>query len=124
MTVLIIGGAHQGKRALAQRVFGLSHGDIADGQICTPETIGQTRAVDKLHCLTRRYPKTDFRALLRGKIILCDEIGCGVVPADCADDAWREATGRLLCDIAAEADAVVRVLAGVPQVIKGELPWN
>jgi len=124
MTVLIIGGAHQGKRALAQRVFGLSRSDIADGQICTPETIGQTRAVDKLHCLTRRYPETDFRALLRGKIILCDEIGCGVVPADCADDAWREATGRLLCDIAAEADAVVRVLAGVPQVIKGELPWN
>ena len=55
-------------------------------------------------------------------VITCDEIGCGVVPIDRADENWREAVGRLCCALAQEADAVVRVIAGVPQFIKGEKP--
>ena len=34
----------------------------------------------------------------------------------------RQAVGRLCCAIAAEADAVIRVIAGIPQYIKGENP--
>ncbi len=59
---------------------------------------------------------------LQGKIVLCDEIGCGVVPFEKAQDDWREQTGRLLCDLAARADLVVRVYAGIGQAIKGQLP--
>ena len=59
---------------------------------------------------------------LRGHVITCDEVGCGVVPLDRADEAYREAVGRLCCALAEEADAVVRVIAGVPQWIKGEKP--
>ena len=46
----------------------------------------------------------------------------GVVPLDRADEDYREAVGRLCCAIAEEADVVVRVMAGVPQWIKGEKP--
>ena len=59
---------------------------------------------------------------LRGHVITCDDLGCGVVPMDRADEAYREAVGRLCCALAEEADAVVRVIAGVPQWIKGEKP--
>ena len=45
-----------------------------------------------------------------------------MVPLDRADEDYREAVGRLCCAIADEADAVVRVMAGVPQWIKGEKP--
>ena len=55
-------------------------------------------------------------------VITCDEIGCGIVPIDRADENWREAVGRLCCALAQKADAVVRVIAGVPQFIKGEQP--
>ena len=59
---------------------------------------------------------------LRGHVITCDEVGCGVVPLDRADEDYREAVGRLCCALAEDADAVVRVIAGVPQWIKGEKP--
>ena len=56
---------------------------------------------------------------LRGHAVTCDEVGCGVVPLDPEEERYREAVGRLCCALAAEADAVVRVIAGVPQYIKG-----
>ena len=58
---------------------------------------------------------------LRGHVVTCDEIGCGVVPIERNDENWREAVGRLCCALAEQADAVIRVWAGVPQFIKGEL---
>lgn len=112
-TVLYIGGAAQGKRALAMRLHGLQEGDA--------------RLVYALHELVRadlsagREPMARL-ASLRGKIVVCDEVGCGVIPLFGEDRAWREAVGRLCCALAAEADTVVRVCAGLPQVIKGALP--
>ena len=58
---------------------------------------------------------------LRGHVVTCDEIGCGVVPIERNDENWREAVGRLCCALAEQADAVIRVWAGVPRFIKGEL---
>lgn len=124
MTILVIGGAAQGKRAFAQARLGLSDEDFASGAVCAPNEITHARAVDGLHLLTRRFAESDFLPLLRGKIVLCDEIGCGVVPAVREEENWRERTGRLLCALAGEADVVVRVVAGIPQVIKGDAVWN
>ena len=109
MTVLIIGGAHQGKHRLAEKLYPN-----------LPKT-------EKLHEIVREMleENRDPQSLLdelRGRVITCDEIGCGVVPIGRADENWREAVGRLCCALAQEADAVVRVIAGVPQFIKGEKP--
>lgn len=125
MTVLIIGGANQGKRALAARLFALKDSDFARGETCTLADIRAARAVDGLHRFTRRHPALDADVLLDAltdKIVLCDEIGCGVVPFEKEKDDWREQTGRLLCDLAARAGLVVRVYAGLGQAIKGSLP--
>lgn len=51
-------------------------------------------------------------------IIICDEIGSGIVPMEKADRLWREVVGRLLCMIAKKADMVTRIVCGLPQVIK------
>ena len=51
-------------------------------------------------------------------VILCDEIGNGIVPMEKEERAWREETGRLLCRIAAEAESVERVFCGIPTLIK------
>ena len=71
--------------------------------------------------LQREQDPLELSAALRGHVITCDEIGCGVVPIEPNDENWREAVGRLCCALASEADAVIRVWAGVPQFIKGEL---
>lgn len=72
--------------------------------------------------MVRGRSSEDLLALLEGKrVVVCDEVGCGIVPLDPDDRAWRERVGRLCCDLAARADAVVRVVCGIPQMIKGEL---
>ena len=109
MAILIIGGAYQNKNEVARRYYP----DLA--------------RVEDLHVRVRETLAAgeDPMALLdglRGKVTVCDEVGCGIVPLRREDEAWREAVGRLCCALAEEADAVIRVLAGVPQAIKGELP--
>lgn len=110
MTALYIGGAFQGKTALARRL----HGERA-------------AYVENLHERVRQTLEQGCDALallpeLRGKIVVCDEVGSGIVPLDPQERAWREAVGRLCCAVADEADLVVRVWAGMPQVLKGSLP--
>ena len=60
--------------------------------------------------------------LARHDVVIATEVGGGVVPTDARERAARERAGRLNCLLAARADAVVRVLCGIPKVIKGELP--
>lgn len=51
-------------------------------------------------------------------IIICDEIGNGIIPMEEADRVYRECTGRLLCEIAKNAEKVVRIVCGIAQQIK------
>ncbi len=51
-------------------------------------------------------------------ILICDEIGNGIVPVDAFERAYREQTGRILIRLAQKADEVVRVLCGIGQRIK------
>ena len=60
--------------------------------------------------------------LSQSPIVIATEIGGGVVPADPAERAHREAAGRLSCLLAERADTVVRVCCGLPQLLKGEWP--
>lgn len=106
MTILIVGGAAQGKSSFARKL--------------SPET----EIVDNLHHIVkmamqegRPVPKAESFV---GKTVVCNELGCGVVPMDAFERDWRENTGRLCCDIAAKADRVYRVCCGIPQCIKEE----
>lgn len=50
-----------------------------------------------------------------------NEVGLGIVPDNAMARAFRDAAGRLHQDIAARADRVVLVVAGLPLAIKGSL---
>ena len=121
--ILVIGGANQGKLAYILEKTGLSPEDVARD----PGTAEHKPIFDDLECWMRLHPDTGLEGLLAANpdvIIVCDEVGCGVVPIDKADRAWREAVGRLCCHLARRADRVVRVFCGLPSPLKGELPWN
>lgn len=124
--VLMIGGACQGKTALARERLGCSPQEIVGEETGWQ---GEGKILTHLERFIRREmeagrsPQSSVKALLKRvnpAYILADEIGCGLVPIDRLDRAWREETGRILCALAREADAVVRVQWGIPQVIKGE----
>ena len=51
-------------------------------------------------------------------ILICDEIGNGIVPMEAEERIYRERTGRILEQLAAQADEVVRVVCGIGQKIK------
>ena len=51
-------------------------------------------------------------------IIISDEVGNGIVPADPFEREYRDTTGRLLIEVARRADTVVRVICGIGQIIK------
>lgn len=55
-------------------------------------------------------------------VIVTNEVGHGIVPDNKLARAFREAQGRLNVSLAAQADVVVQVVAGLPQVLKGRLP--
>ena len=112
-TVLVIGGAFQDKLKVALTYSSLSADKVSDGM--------DKRIVNNF----QNYFKNnmDEEGLLekcRGKIIICDEVGCGIIPLDKSDRVYREALGRFLCDLAEVSDTVIRVTAGIGQFIKGE----
>lgn len=59
-------------------------------------------------------------ALSKAGLVTTTEVGCGIVPLDAQQRAWRERAGRLNEALAARADTVVRMVCGIPTVLKGE----
>ena len=121
---LIIGGAYQGKTAYARKTFGLTEEEIAAcgetlqadfSKTCLTHLERLIRA-----CLQAGVEPEAFlrRQALSVKILLCDDIFCGVVPVDAETRAWREACGRCLAMLSAEAETVTRLFCGLPQRLK------
>ena len=54
-------------------------------------------------------------------IIVSNEVGHGIVPDNALARSFREAQGRLNIALAAQADLAVLIIAGIPQVLKGQL---
>lgn len=55
-------------------------------------------------------------------VVVSNEVGLGIVPDNALARRFREAQGRLNIALAAQADCVVHVVAGLPHVLRGTLP--
>ena len=113
---LIVGGLGQGMLAWALKEYHLTDADVAR----TPAEAMTRPVLDNLEELLRD-PDIVLAPILQHTpdiILICRELGCGVVPLDRGQRDWREHVGRVCCDLAAQADTVVRVCCGIGQVLK------
>lgn len=62
-----------------------------------------------------------LRNVRHGVILVSNEVGMGIVPEAELGRKFRDLAGRLNQDLAAEADMVVLVTAGLPSILKGEI---
>lgn len=106
---LIIGGAFQGKEAYASEHFG-EYTPVKDFHKKVLELV--KKGVDPSEYVTAHLEE------YRNKVIISEDISCGVVPIDPLMRQWREALGRVLVIISWESDEVIRVFCGMGMKIK------
>ena len=116
----ITGGAYQGKLEYAKKLY--PGAEWTDGAGCSLQELLSCGAVDHFHLFVRRWlqegktPQELIRAILdknRDLIIVCDEIGCGLVPTDAFEREYRESVGRICTELVKYADEVYRVTCGI-----------
>lgn len=122
---IITGGAFQGKRAFAEKLYpGV---EWTDGGRCALDEIRTCRAVYGFHEFVKRWLEQgknweELASLMleenRDLILICDEIGCGLVPVDAFEREYRESTGRIMNALAEQAERVDRVVCGIGRRIK------
>lgn len=118
--VLIVGGEGSGKRSFA-KTLGFASGQMADGVLDERPVVYH---VEKMVFADVQNAPALYEPLCEKQLVLCCEVGSGVIPAEYETRLAREAVGRLCVRLAAHADCVVRMVCGIPTVIKGELPCS
>ena len=125
---MMIGGAYQGKEALARRLYPDIH--WINGTNVTRAELLRAEGVLGFHAFIRKELQAgsdlaDLAAELIEKnpdvVLVSDEVGYGVVPIDAFDRAYREIVGRICTELAAHSGKVIRVVCGVGTVIKEEV---
>ena len=131
--ILITGGTSSGKATFA-RNLAAQHGWREDDVAFNVEELlwGQVEGADQIapagddaadHASSKALSATPelIERLAAKAIVTCSEVGAGIVPLDARERAWREAVGRMSCKLASQADAVVRMVCGIPVVLKGDM---
>lgn len=123
--IFVFGGAHQGMREYARDVLGAvdfcelaedaREIDFSRGAVCNLELF--VRGCVKRGESAAAYFEAN-RGAWRNCVLIGMDFSCGLVPMDAQDRLWREENGRLNNYIASNADRVVRLFCGIPQVIK------
>ncbi len=111
--IFVTGGLYAGKRAWVHDYLGYAEDQMAS-------ELGAATPV--LFDVQELSDSTTADDLAGYEVVICNEVGCGLVPIDAADRAHREHVGRLACELAKRATIVVRVYCGIAEVIKGEVP--
>lgn len=115
--VVVVGGRASGKRTYVTSL-GYADADMADGVLDERPVL-----LNLQDYIAKRQddlsPEEIAESLAGKEVVVCCEIGNGVVPLDATERALREQVGRTVNILAESADSVVRMVCGIPVVLKG-----
>ena len=124
---MIIGGAYQGKAAYAKAQFPdvdwKFGGEITEEELLKAEGVlgfqeyirKPLKAGEDLTGLAEKLAQQDTDVIL-----VSEEVGYGIVPADAFERQYREAVGRVCTALAAKSRRVTRVVCGIGTVLKDD----
>jgi hypothetical protein len=124
---LYIGGYAQGKLNYVLQQSKLQNAVIWDGGEMPGEWKEQPEAVNHFHLWVRRLIEEkqpaeevvkQFLEQYPDVILICDEVGNGIVPMEPLEREYRERLGRLLIVLAQDANEVWRIVCGLAQRLK------
>ena len=130
---IIIGGAHNGKRAYVEQLLSTtphlwvdcsadarSFGRMAE---IPQDALVVIEHIDRWLAETE-LPETEAIRLIleeienREVVFILTDIGRGIVPMNASQRSLRDVCGRLYQQLLAQADEVTRIWYGVPQTLK------
>ena len=122
---MIIGGVYQGKENYARKNFP----DITwrKGSELTEEELYQAEGILGFHDYIKRSMKEgkDLSGLAQelleknpNVVLVSEEVGYGIVPADAFERRYRETVGRICTELAAGSSKVTRIVCGIGMVLK------
>ena len=111
--ILVLGGMASGKRTYVQSL-GYSTANMNTSLASDAPVLLHLEELLKQGPLT----KNEIYALTSKEVVVCCEVGMGVVPVDAAERAWRELVGRTCSSLASQATQVVRMVCGIPVQLK------
>ncbi len=104
--ILVIGGAYQGKKEYAKQNFIFSDENICyDFHDYVFNLVKD--GIDPLEYVSNNIDN------FKDKLIICDDVSCGIVPIDEVERRFREQLGRTLVFISKNSDEVHRVFVGL-----------
>lgn len=121
-----LGGRAQGKLDYVRGRYP-EKGRIVFGESAGVEDCLGAEIIEHFHLFVRGFGDGRDEAfeaverILEGNpqvIILCDEIGCGIVPVEREEREYRELVGRIMGMVVSRAERVERLVCGLPQVLK------
>ncbi len=123
--ILVVGGVFQGKEKFIRKSFMLEK--ITEAEKASYEELWQSECILNYHKIVRHQTEKNEDPLVAAKelilknpgvIISMDEVGSGVIPMDKMERIYREQVGRTAACFAGEAEAVYRLVCGIPQRLK------
>ena len=125
---LVIGGTSQGKLEYVLSKQDVPKNRVLDGVLPGDmKSNGSIVIINHFHQWVKSRmidggcPEDEIMSFLdcnEDCIMICDEIGNGIVPADPFEREYRERVGRILVRLAKRADEVERVICGIGQKIR------
>ena len=128
---LVIGGPAQGKLDYVLLKYELQKNKVWDGCIPNntddierkekPVIINHFHLWVKSRMISGGCPEDEIMSFLdcnEDCIIICDEIGNGIIPIEPFEREYRERVGRILVQLAKRAEEVERIICGMGQKIK------
>ena len=124
--ILIFGGAYQNKIGFTKDRFGFKQNEI---YCCSTESEIEYDypVIDRLHLFVlgmveRSADPIDYimkhMDALKEKVIICDDISCGIVPLGKDMRLYRDQVGKIMQLLSREADEVYRIFCGLGDKIK------